>query len=569
MMFNTNRNRSTFSKIFIFIFTLSCLHSFALSPSSPSDTPAALDESTDKPLTVAESSEYTATSLYSDVMDFIHTLQTRSNHIKVEKLCTSTEGRWVPLLILGDPLPSSPLDFRFDGRLPVYIQANIHAGEVEGKEASLMFARDLIWDGPSDLFEHIVLLIAPIFNADGNEKLSPDNRRSQNGPESVGIRYNGQNLDLNRDAMIVESPEVRGLLEKVLNRWDPVLFIDCHTTNGSPHEEPVTYVWGFNPNGDLGIIEYMRSKMMPDVQKHLKKNYKVLSIPYGNFQDYENPEKGWEPSGPQPRYITNYISLRNRMAILNENYTYADFKTRVQGCYYFLKSVIEFCSDHHEEIGTLIAEADRKTVQRGTSPQPTDSMAITYHVRPLKDKVIIRGYEMEVSPRESGWPRVRKTDRKRTYHVPYYCDFYPDRSIRIPFGYFIPAGENVIIEKLKQHGIVVEELIRPVTAHVETFHLKELKSNERLYQGHHLNSVKGEYKTSEQDFPEGTVFVGLNQKLANVASYLLEPESDDGLLVWNFLDRHLVAQWRRTLQPVPIYRVIEPVKLVKRVLTNL
>ena len=545
-------------KIFFIYFSLILLLIFSISPLS------ALSSTEQKPLTVAETSNFTATSRYADVTDFIKELQRQSSLLRVETLCVSPEGRTVPLLVIGEPVPSSPLTLSHDGRTVVYIQANIHAGEVEGKEAALMLARDIVLKEKPPFLDKLVILIAPIFNADGNEKISPANRRNQVGPEKgVGVRYNGQNLDLNRDGIKLESPEVQGLVRNVLMRWDPALLVDCHTTNGSYHEEPVTYVWGLNPNGDTSLIKYMREKMMPSINKNLREKYKVLSIPYGNFMDFNNPEKGWRPSGPQPRYLTNYISLRNRLAILNENYAYADYKTRVMGCYYFLFSILEYCYDHKDGIAQLIRSADRKTIERGMRPSEDDTFAVEYDLKPLKDKVTILGWEMEVIPRESGRPLVKKKDKKKTYSVPYFSDFVPKRSVPFPYAYLIPTVNPEITEKLLQHGLSVEKLREPVSLEVESFRIKEIKGASRLYQGHYLNSVKGEYHLEKKEFPEGTLFVATAQPLANVAAYLLEPESDDGLLVWNFFDRYVVSQWRQELQTYPVYRLLKPVNLVK------
>lgn len=536
--------------IFLILFLLSSLPS--------------LSAAEKQPLTVAEASNFTATSRYADVIKFIRELQRQSLLMRVETLCVSSEGRAIPLLVIGKPVPSSPLVPKHDGRAVVYIQANIHAGEVEGKEASLMLARDILFADKPPFLDKLVILIAPIFNADGNEKISPSNRRNQAGPEKgVGVRYNGQNLDLNRDGMKLESPEVQGMVRNVLNRWDPILLVDCHTTNGSYHEEPVTYTWSLNPNCDPLLLEYVREKMMPSIQTTLKDKYNVLSVLYGNFMDYKNLEKGWRPSGPQPRYITNYIGLRNRLSILNENYSYADYKTRVLGCYNLLLSILEHCYNNKDEIVQLIRNADRKTVQRGINPSEKDTFAVEYELKPLKEKITIRGWEMEVTPREKGWPRVRKTDRKRTYSVPYFADFVPKRSIRLPYGYIIPVSVPKVVKNLLLHGITVEKLIEPITLEVESFKLKEIKSANRLYQGHYMNSVKGEYVLEKKEFPAGTLFIGTAQPLANVAAYLLEPESDDGFLVWNFLDRYLVPQWGRRLQSYPVYRLLKPMNLVK------
>ena len=512
--------------------------------------------------TVAESSNFTATSRHADVLAFINTLKELSPSLRLETLCISSEGREIPLLVLGAPPPTSPLELRHDKRLVVYIQANIHAGEVEGKEASLMLARDILLGKYSPYLDKLVILIAPIFNADGNEKISKENRRNQVGPEEgVGVRTNGQNLDLNRDGIKMESPEVQGLARNVLNRWDPVLLIDCHTTNGSYHKEPVTYVWPLNPNGDLSLISHMRETMMPWVNKTLKDRYNTLSIPYGNFMDFKDPEKGWQPAGPQSRYITNYIGLRNRMALLLENYAYADYKTRVYGNYFFLRAVLDYCYAHNTEIEQLIKKVDQRTIQKGSNPEASDIFATSYDLKPLRELVTILGWEMESDPEARGYPRVRKTEIERTYTLPYYCDYIPKTSIPFPFAYLLTVSDADIITKLDQHGILVEKLTSPMNLEVESFKVTEVKGAERIYQGHRMNSVKGEYATETKDFPVGTIFVRTAQPLGNLVAYLLEAESDDGLLVWNYFDKYIVPQWRRGPQTYPVYRLLKPVTL--------
>lgn len=539
--------------IFIFIFLILL---FAL--------PVPEISAQDKPLTTAESSGYTATSTYKDVMVFIQELQHKSPLIRVETLCRSIEGRDIPLLIIGDPVPSSPLDLNYDERMVIYFQANIHAGEVEGKEAALMLARDIALSDDPPYLDDVVLLLAPIFNADGNEKISPDNRRRQNGPEKgVGVRYNGQNLDLNRDGMKLESPEVRGLVQNVMLRWDPALLLDSHTHNGSFHEEVVTYVWSLNPNGDTSLIQYMSDRFMSGVNEILKDKYNTLSIPHGDFMSVREPEKGWRPLGPQPRYISNYIGLRNRLGILNENYPYADFKTRVMGAYHLFHSILEFCQIHKNEILQLIREADRFTIQRGLGPGLEDIFAIEYDVRPIPKKISVHGYEMERIKTESGRMRTRRTDRTRLYTMPFFSDFFAKRSVQFPCGYLIPTPVPEVETKLRQHGIIIERLLEPVTLTVESFLVEEVKPAARLYQGHYMNSIKGKYAVEEKEFPAGTLYISTAQSLANVAAYLLEPESDDGLVVWNFFDRYLTAQWSRNPQTYPVYRLLQPAHLVK------
>jgi len=511
------------------------------------------------PQTVAEATGYKATSRHADVMAFIQEIQRLSPLVRVEILCTSPEGRKVPLLVVGKPAPLSPFGIKADKRMAVYVQANIHAGEVEGKEASLMLVRDIVLDPKTPYLDKLILLIAPIFNADGNEKISPENRSYQPGPEQgVGVRPNGQNLDLNRDSIKLESPELCGLVRNVLTRWDPTIVVDCHTTDGAFHDETVTWSWPMNPNGDLPLIEFQRRKMLPAINSIMKERYGTLGLPFGGFRDWKAPEKGWETFEPQPRYVTNYVGLRNRVSILDENYVHADFKTRVLSNYFFLKAVLDYAADNADELIRLVAEADERAVRRGLAPADADTFGVEYELKPLDEPVTIHGYETEIIERPGTFPDMKKTDRKKIYTVPYYADYQVKRSVRFPFAYLLPAADAEVLRTLLKHGIAVERLEASAKLEVQTFLPKEIKGAERLYQGHRLNTVKGEYLTETREFAAGTAIVRKAQPLGGLAAYLLEPESDDGLLVWNFFDRYVVAQWGRGYQTYPVFKLLAP-----------
>jgi len=515
--------------------------------------------------TVAEKSDFKSTSNYNDVKLFIDQLIKSSPYIKADYIATSAEGRKVPLLIIGNPLPKSPADLINDKRIVVYIQANIHAGEVEGKEATLMYVRDLLKNRNPEILKNVVLLICPLFNPDGNEKISPLNRTYQNGPvNGVGVRYNGQFLDLNRDAMKAESPEVRGVLANVFGKWDPAVFMDCHTTDGSYHVEPTTFTWMVNPNGDNSLISYMREKMMPEMSKSLSGKYKIENCFYGEFFDLMDPAKGWVLDASEPRYMSNYYGVRNRLGILNENYVYADFKSRVMGCYYLIHSLLDYTSLHKAEIKNMLTEVDKKTISRGANPAVTDSFAIEYNVRPITDKVTIRTYEAKLSGDTTVWKHYEKTDIQRDVTVPYYIDYYPTKNVKFPFAYIVTTHDAAITDILKLHGIKIEELTNDSKIEVQQFEISDLKGATHLNQGHYTNSVNGKYITAPIDFPSGTIVVRTAQPLGNLAAYLLEPQSNDGLFLWNYFDRYLVPQWGRGYNPCPVYKVIDRVDINTR-----
>jgi hypothetical protein len=515
-----------------------------------------------KYLTVAEKSEFKSTSNYNDVMTFIEQLMKSSKLIRVETIATSVEGRSVPLLIIGNPLPKSPEHLKTDNRIVIYVQANIHAGEVEGKEAVLMFARDLLETKNSNLLKNVVFLMCPNFNPDGNEQISPSNRTYQNGPvNGVGVRHNGQMLDLNRDAMKAESPEVRGVVSNVFNKWDPSVFMDCHTTDGSYHVEPVTFTWMVNPNGNNSLIRYMRDKMVPEMSGTLLKKYKVENCFYGEFNDMMKPESGWFYDASEPRYMSNYYGLRNRLGILNENYVYADFESRVKGCYWLIHSLADYVSTHKTDIKAMLADVDKNTIQRGQNPTVTDSFSIEYKVRPLPDKVTIQTYEAEYITDENGRRRLQKSNRQKTVTVPYFIDFYGSKNVKFPFAYLLTVHDPEIISLLKTHGILLEELRENSKIDAERFVISELKGTTRLNQGHYTNTIKGRLVRGSISFPAGTIVIRTAQPLANLAAYLLEPQSNDGLMTWNYLDRYLVPQWGMGFNQYPVYKVIDKTDL--------
>jgi len=520
-------------------------------------------------LTVAEKSGFRSTSNYSDVMTFIEQLKKSSKNIRVESIARSVEGREVPLLIIGDPLPKSPSQLLNDSRIVIYIQANIHAGEVEGKEALLMFARDILSERKPEILKKVVFLLCPNFNPDGNEKISPENRTYQNGPvNGVGVRHNGQFLDLNRDGMKAESPEVRGVIKNVFNKWDPAVFMDCHTTDGSYHVEHVTFTSMVNPNGDNSLIRYMRDKMVQLISSSLLKKYNVQNCYYGEFNNLLKPEEGWFYDAADPRYMTNYYGLRNRLAILNENYVYADYESRVKGCYFLIRSLAEYVSSNSNEIKSMLKDVDMKTINRGADISAADSFAIEYVAKPLPEKVTIQTYEAEAVTDANGRRRLQKTNRQFNVTVPYFIDYQPTKSVKFPFAYLITTHDPEIISLLKIQGIQIENLAIDSKIEVERFEISELKGSPRLNQGHYNNTVKGKYVKGTMNFPAGTVVVRTSQKLANLAAYLLEPESNDGLLTWNFFDRYLVPQWGTGYNPYPVYKVTDKTLLKTIVISN-
>jgi hypothetical protein len=510
-------------------------------------------------LTVAESSNYTKTSLYDDVMNFLYQVQKRSDLLKILPLTTSSEGRLIPLVVLSREKVGRPVDLGMVGKPAVLVMANIHAGEVEGKEASLMLIRDIALGKLSGLLDSQVLLFIPVFNADGNDKLG--HNRHDLGPELAGVRYNGQNLDLNRDYLKLESPEVRALVD-IFNSWDPVLVVDMHTTNGSTHREPVTYSTQLNSNSDKALNDYMWQKFFPFVARTLKNVHGYDSVPYGNFVDREFPEKGWISDAVEPRYGQNYVGLRNRFSILNENYSYADFKTRVLSSRAFVASILDFTKKNIAAMAAMTRQIDMETA----SSFGCGEFALEFKLEKLFD-LTVKSYEFikeTIKPEDRAkyppWAGdfiMKKTDTLKEYKLPYLTLAVPVRSLKLPAGYVLSPFQPEALANLKRHGIRVERILEGFKAEAESFKISGVELDKNIFQGHVLNTIKGNYEKGSVDIPAGSYYVSLEQPLARLVPVLLEPESFDSLAAWGFFNRVVVQQWSNRPGPYPVCRLAQ------------
>ena len=494
----------------------------------------------DELLTVAERSGFKATARHAEVVALCEALAKSSPLIRLTELGKSGEGRSLPLMIVSDPPVSTPEEARASGKLVVFLFGNIHAGEVDGKEALPMLVRDLVARPDHPLLEHLVLAVAPIYNADGNERVSKDNRPGQVGPEEgMGRRENAKGLDLNRDFMKLEAPETRALV-RFLNAWDPHLTIDTHTTNGSHHRYTMTYEGPKNPAGDRGLIAFSREKLFPEVGASVENATGYKSYFYGNF---EGDHSRWTSFPSTPRFGTTYIGLRNRLSILTEAYSYAPFKDRVLVTRDFCLAALRFTADHRDEVRTLLDYARRRY---------GSLVAIRSKPRAFPGKTTVLGF---VERQEDG--RNVATTEPKDYPCAIEQDFVPTAEARRPSAYLIPAEYAKAVEVVRAHGIKVESLNEATELAAEVEEIGKFTRSRRASEGHQtIDVTESVTKFGRRAIPAGTLVVRTAQPLGALTVYLLEPRSDDGLVTWNFFDDALAPG-----RDFPVLRVTNPPRL--------
>jgi hypothetical protein len=488
-----------------------------------------LDGQTTRP----ERTTFRETSSYADVLAFLDSLQLLTREIRVGTLATSPEGRRIPYVIAARPLVWSPAETQRTGKLLVYLQANIHAGEVEGKEAVQMLLRDLTTGRLRSLLDKIVLLVVPIYNADGNERWGPGelNRPGQNGPSRVGRNPNGQGLNLNRDYIKMEAPETRGAVA-LLESWDPDLFIDLHTTNGSYHGYVLTYAPGLNPNSNAAV-DFVRERLLPLVRRRMEQRHRQRTFSYGNFRS-QHPDslaQGWETFDARPRFGTNWMGLRGRLSILSEGYSNADFRSRIFATYNFVREVLELAGEQATAIKQVVGAADRSR---------EDSLTIQSRLGPPVFQEVVAEITRDAGDGSSGFSRRQRTGEFRTIRMPVYDRFVAARKEALPAGYLVPSRLTEIAELLRRHGIAVDRATGASRTAAQVFTIDSISVGP-LFEGHRTVQAEGRWSNQPVDtlINPGWYVVSTDQPLGTLAGYMLEPASDDGVVTWNFLDREL------------------------------
>lgn len=479
-------------------------------------------------LTRPERTGYDETSRYEDVEAFTDAVDSASDRIHKTHFGYTLEGRALPLLVYGDVGGADPASVRASGKTRVFVQANIHAGEVEGKEAMQMLLRDLAGGLHGQWADSLVILVAPIYNADGNERITLLSRGPQNGPYGgMGQRPNAQGLDLNRDHMKLDSPEARALV-RLMNEYDPHVSVDLHTTNGTIHAYHLTYSPPLHPNTYDEITEFLRGSWLPDVTSTIREKYQEEFYYYGNVP--RRGERGWYTFDHRPRFNNNYVGLRNRIAILSEAYAYASFETRVMSTLHFVEEILDYAHAHATQIRQIVERADAEDVRGKTL-----ALAATFE-RSAEPVEILMGEVRTIRNPYSGARMFERADTIRPEEMYEYGTFEATESDVVPAFYYVRPEQMAVVNRLNDHGVGSRVLESDSTIMVERFRIDSVIVAEREYQGRFEHDVDGAWEQAEVTLPAGTLVVDVHQPLGRLAFMLLEPRSDDGFLNWGIVE---------------------------------
>ncbi|MGN6383288.1 MAG: M14 family metallopeptidase [Dyella sp.] len=486
--------------------------------------------------TPAEAAHFRTTPSYADMLAYLQRLQRAApDKLKLVHFGTTPEGRPMMAVIASGDGTFDPAAARAAHKPVVLLQAGIHPGEIEGKDAGLMLLRDIAVTGKwPHVLDHAVLVFIPVFSADGHENSSPYHRINQNGPERQGFRGQAQYLNLNRDYIKADAPEMRAWL-KLWQRWLPDFLIDVHTTDGADYQYDLTWYLEDAHKLDPGVSAWQQALMGKAIPAYEKRGH--LASIYLEFKDGRDPTKGIANFGSGPRFSTGYAALQNRPALLIETHMLKPYAVRVRATYDLVHELLAQIDAAPAPLLAANAAADARVIAR--AGQPGAQVPITFKPSPESTPYQLKGYAFTLTHSDvsgSEWIHY-DPHTPRTYRIRNWNDLLPDLSVTPPAAYVVPAQWTVVIDRLAAHGIAMQRIDHAVTVRAAGYQLDHPHWADAPFEGHlMLREVDVTPVNREVTLPPGSVIVPMDQRAANVAIALLEPQAPDSLLRWGYLD---------------------------------
>jgi hypothetical protein len=408
----------------------------------------------------------------------------------------------------------------------VLVQAGIHSGEIDGKDAGLMLLRDIALRGKDTLLDSVDLVFVPIYNVDGHERMSRWNFPALRGPLEKGTVGNARHINLNRDYAKADAPETRAMIA-LLRQLDPLLIIDCHVSDGFDMQYDVTFTyagWGRYAY-HRATADWLMGRFGPHVTKALDRAGHVPTI-YPSPIDTRAPEKGIRQAPEGPRYSTGYGDFIGVPTVLVENHMLKPYRQRVLGTYVLLEAALKVAAQDRARIVAA------KAVDRASRPA---TMLASWKpaAKPVGWVERFKGVAFETyrSP-ASGSLEQRWTGKPITFRMPIIGQD-PVTTVTLPKAWWVPAGQAEVIDRLRLHGIRFETLAQPRSVMLDRVRLRDA-AVQRAQDGRLPLKAAFAHEPVRQTLPAGMVRVPYDQPLGLLAAALLEPEAPDSFLAWGF-----------------------------------
>jgi hypothetical protein len=494
--------------------------------------------------TVAERSGYTRTGRYEEVERLCAAYAAQwPQAVRCFEFGRTPEGRPMMALVASRAPGLTPEDAAAHELPVLLIQGGIHAGEIDGKDAGFLALRELLENkaAPGAL-ERITLVFVPVFNVDGHERFGRWNRPNQVGPEEMGWRVTAQNLNLNRDYMKAAAPEMAAML-RLLNAWDPILYVDLHVTDGAQFQYDVANLVEPFLGGDPALQPLGRA-LMDDTNARVTAGG-GLPLPfyfYPSLRDGNDPASGFELNAYTPRFSTGYWALRNRFAMLVETHSWKDYRTRVRVTHDIFVGLADLTAHNGHAWVQAAHESDQKASAVGGTPVP-----LAFKTTDRHHIIDFRGYAYTREPSAaSGSVALRYNPKEpQIWRIPLYDEVVASVEETAPTGGYVvpPAYAAWLTERLALHGIESHLIEQDLgVRHVEEFRADKVDFSAHPFEGQMMATLFGKWAAEERSIPKGSLFVPIAQAKARLVMSLLEPRAPDSFASWGFFNAHFEAK---------------------------
>jgi predicted deacylase len=478
-----------------------------------------------QPATGAERAGFERSTSHEELISFLRDVQARTDRMLLAELTVTDEGRTMPLVLLGSPPTATPGTAWFSGKPTVFITGNVHGVERAGREGSLQLVRELTLGAERALLDRVNVLIVPTLNPDGHENRT---------------RTNSLGYDMNRDFIVAETPEISAILEHVITTWWPDVYVDVH--NGGAYPYHLTYQATLHAAADAALVAFARGPMYRAVAQHLAAQDMRFYWYSGPRQDSATGEWAWYTTPPWVRKQHSYGGLQNVITLLYEIPGRWSLAEQADNAREGLVGLLRFVAANADDVRTTVADARRRTLQA-----PPTSVVVTVeeaaYPEPERFLVVRNGDIQEV------------TGLNRTL-------FTATATRAWPWAYAFDGRLNDIARFLRRHAIEVERLTAPATVTAERFRLDGISWQSEPYQNHMMASATVATVPEMVTLPAGTYVVRMAQNAARLIAELMEPDTDDSLVAWNFLDHSLpgAQALARRAEPfyLPFQRILQP-----------
>lgn len=503
--------------------------------------------------TLAEQSNFRFTGRSDEVEALASAYAARwPNAVRSFEYGRSGEGRPLRAMLVTQTGALTAAELRKQ-RVPLLmLQGGIHPGESDGKDAGFIALRELLENTTAkDALKSIAILFVPAFNTDGHERFGRWNRPNQVGPEEMGWRTNAQNLNLNRDYMKAEAPEMQAML-RLLNEWDPLVCADLHVTDGADFEPDISIQVEPIHQGDPELFA-SGIQLRDELLAKLTAQGSVPLPFYPDLFEVDNPASGFLLSVYGPRFSTGYHAARNRFTVLVETHSWKDYATRVRVTRNTIIDLVELVATHGATLLDKVERADQSGLQAATKEFALDfpsgwrepTAPIDNDIKSFSDSEVstieFRGYAYTRAPSAISGDLVTVYDPKtpQTWRVPFRKNTAPSLIVKAPKqGYIVPAGyAGDLATKLSLHGIAFDVFDKQSkTTTVEAFRATRAQFSGAPFEGRMRVTLEGNWKPESRDVPANSLFVPIAQRSARLAMALLEPQAPDSLAAWGFFN---------------------------------